>query len=94
MKEIVVPKIFDVILRRKRDEPAIPKCPDHKTDMLLRGKMGRPTRFEDQSEELYTLIYYCPVEGCNQTATVDKVNTQIPVPGESPLRPAYARRNY
>jgi hypothetical protein len=40
------------------------------------------------------LIYYCPVEGCNQTATVDKVNTQIPVPGESPLRPAYARRNY
>ena len=36
MEEIVVPKIFDVILRRERDEPPVPKCPDHKTDMVLR----------------------------------------------------------
>lgn len=89
-----MPRIFDVILRRERDYPPVPKCPDHKRDMILRGKMGRPTRFEDQSEELYTLIYYCPVEGCNETVTVDRVNTQIPVPGAAPARPPYARRNY
>lgn len=87
-------RILDVILRRERDEPAIPICPDHHVDMVLRGKMGRPTRFSDQSEEEYTLIYFCPVEGCNQTATISRVNTQIPAPGESPDRPDFARRNY
>ncbi|MDQ3695308.1 MAG: hypothetical protein M3464_17020 [Chloroflexota bacterium] len=87
-------RIFDVILRRERDEPLIPHCPDHQVEMVLRGKQGRPTRFSDQSEEEYTLIYYCPVEGCNQTATLQRLNTQIPVPGESPRRPDFARRNY
>jgi len=88
-----VQRIFDVILRRERDEPLIPHCPDHHVEMVLRGKQGRPTRFSDQSEEEYTLIYYCPVEGCNQTATLQRLNTQIPVPGESPRRPDFARRN-
>jgi hypothetical protein len=56
--------------------------------------MGRPTRFSDQSVEEYTLLYFCPIEGCNHTAVVDRVNTQIPAPGESPRRPDFARRNY
>ncbi len=85
-------RVLDVILRRDRIEPEIPHCPDHKTELALRGKQGRPTRFTDQTEEEYTLIYFCPVEGCNQTAHVGRVKTQIPVPGEPPERPAFARR--
>ncbi|CAA9548322.1 MAG: hypothetical protein AVDCRST_MAG73-2631 [uncultured Thermomicrobiales bacterium] len=85
-------RVLDVIFRRDRLEPDIPPCPDHKVDMRLRGKQGRPARFSDQTEEEYTLIYFCPVEGCNQTAQVKRVKTQIPVPGEPPERPSFARR--
>ena len=85
-------RVLDVILRRRRSEPVIPVCPDHHLEMRLRGKQGRPTRFADQTEEEYTLIYFCPVEGCNHTAQVKRVHTQIPVPGEAPERPAYVRR--
>lgn len=85
-------RIIDVVLRRERPEPPIPLCPDHKIEMFLRGKMGRPTRFNSQTEEEYTLIYFCPVPNCNHTAETKKVATQIPVPGESPARPAFARR--
>ncbi len=85
-------RLLDVVLRRARREPATPICPDHKTEMRLRGKQGRPTRFSDQTEEEYTLIYFCPVAGCNYSAAVKRVKTQIPVPGETPERPAFARR--
>lgn len=85
-------RILDIILRRDRIEPAIPMCLDHRVEMRLRGKQGRPTRFDYQTEEEYTLIYFCPVEGCNQTAQLKRVKTQIPVPGEPPERPAFARR--
>jgi len=87
-----VQRILDVILRRERLDPPIPLCPDHKSEMHLRGKQGRPARFTSQSEEEYTLIYFCPVPYCNHTAEVKRVATQIPVPGESPPRPTYARR--
>jgi hypothetical protein len=83
--------MLDIILGRERDIPAIPVCPDHKVEMHLRGKLGRPTRFTDQTEEEYTLIYYCPTEECNQTDTRDRAKSQIPVPGEAPERPAFAR---
>ena len=85
-------RILDVVLRRERVEPAIPTCPDHEIEMRLRGKQGRPTRFTDQTEEEYTLIYFCPVERCNETALVKRVKTQIPVPGEAPERPGFSRR--
>ena len=88
----MVQRVLDVIFRRERDEPEVPLCPDHQTEMRLRGKQGRPTRFSDQTEEEYTLIYFCPVEGCNQTVHRKQVRTQIPVPGESPERPLFARR--
>lgn len=85
-------RILDVILRRERPEPAIPVCSSHGVEMHLRGKQGRPTRFSSQTEEEYTLIYFCPVPGCNETAQVRRVKTQIPVPGEAPPRPDFARR--
>lgn len=84
-------RVLDVILRRTRPEPEVPSCPEHKVEMRLRGKQGRPTRFADQTEEEYTLIYFCPVEGCNETAQLKRVKTQIPVPGEPPERPAFSR---
>lgn len=86
-----MPSLLDVIFRRAHDEPDIPVCPDHKVEMRLRGKLGRPARFEDQSESEYTLIYFCPIEQCNQSETRSKVRTQIPVPGESPERPTFSR---
>lgn len=85
-------RIIDVVLRRVKPEPPIPLCPDHKTVMHLRGKQGRPTRFASQTEEEYTLIYFCPVPNCNQTAETKRVATQIPVPGESPERPTFSRK--
>ena len=89
----MVHKMLDVVFRRNRVEPEIPVCPDHRVDMRLRGKQGRPTRFTAQTEEEYTLIYFCPVEGCNHTDTRTRVKTQIAVPGEFPERPSFARRD-
>ena len=88
----MVQRVLDVILRRDRVEPEVPLCPDHELEMRLRGKQGRPTRFSDQTEEEYTLIYFCPVEGCNHSVARKQVQTQIPVPGEPPERPLFARR--
>jgi hypothetical protein len=86
-----MPSLLDVIFRRVQEPPAIPVCPDHDVEMQLRGKLGKPTRFTEQSEEEYTLIFYCPVRGCDQTDTREKVRTQVPVPGESPKRPLFSR---
>ncbi len=72
-------RLLDVVLRRDRLEPAIPHCSDHKVEMALRGKQGRPTRFSDQTEEEYTLIYFCPVEGCNHTAHVSRKASAVNV---------------
>jgi len=85
--------MLDMLFGRERSESLVPVCPGHQTEMRLRGKQGRPTRFTDQTEEEYTLIYFCPVEGCNETAAVKRVHTQIPVPGEPPARPSFARRD-
>lgn len=79
------------IFRRKEVQPQTPTCPDHGVEMRLRGKLGRPARFADQREAEYTLIFYCPVDGCNQTAMRERTRAQIPVAGESPSRPSYAR---
>lgn len=87
-----MPSLIDVIFRREQDEPEIPVCPDHRRQMRLRGKLGKPTRFFDQSESEYTLIYFCPEDSCNATDTRVKVRTQVPVPGESPNRPTFSGR--
>lgn len=85
-------RLLDLLLRRSAPPPAIPSCPDHKIEMRLRGKMGRPARFSDTTEEEYTLIYFCPVPDCNQTAERKQSRSQIPVPGEAQTRPSFARR--
>lgn len=88
----VVARVLDIVFRRSRPEPAVPTCQDHEVEMHLRGKMGRPSRFTDMTEESYTLIYFCPVPGCDHTAEVTPSRTQIPVPGAAPDRPSFARR--
>jgi hypothetical protein len=84
-------RMLDIILGRVHEVPAIPVCPDHMLEMQLRGKLGRPARFTDQTEEEYTLVYFCPEENCDHTETRDQVRTQIPVPNEPPERPKFAR---
>ncbi len=86
-----MPSLMDTIMRRTQYEPLVPVCPVHNVEMRLRGKLGRPSRFADQTEEEYTVIYFCPVDKCNETATRSNVRTQIPVPGASPHRPMFSR---
>jgi len=87
----MVMKYINWALRREIDGPDIPVCPDHKVEMRLRGMQGRPARFSNQTEGEYTHIYFCAIEGCNQTAERKVAKTQVPVPGEAPQRPSYAR---
>lgn len=86
-----MPSLLDMILGRRADENKAPVCPNHDLEMDLRGKIGRPSRFAAMSEEDYTLIYFCPVEDCNETAERNVRRTQIPVPGRSPKRPDFSR---
>lgn len=86
-----MPNLLDRILSREANDPDIPECPAHHVEMHLRGKLGRPSRFADQHEQEYTLIYFCPVSNCNETATRTQLRTQIPVPGASPERPLFSR---
>lgn len=88
-----MPNLLDIIFRRTAADPEIPVCSDHHVDMWLRGKLGRPSRFADQAEEEYTLIYYCPEDGCNHTAERSQIRRQISVSGEPPERPSFARLN-
>ena len=90
----MVSRILDVIFRRAVVEPPIPICPDHKVEMQLRGKMGRPTRFSDMMQETYTVIYFCPVPGCDNTAEREQARAQIAVPDLPPARPAFSRRGH
>lgn len=88
----MVQRIIDLALGRRQPEPDVPVCAEHGVEMRMRGKLGRPTRFLDQTEEEYTLIYFCPVEGCNETAERNRSKTQIPIAGAAPERPLFARR--
>lgn len=83
--------LLDVIYRRESDSPEAPVCPDHHVEMQIRGKLGKPTRFAEQAQAEYTMIYFCPTPGCNHTELRPAVRTQIPVPGEAPDRPVFAR---
>lgn len=89
----MVQRILDWVFNRKRVEPDVPLCPNHHTPMQMRGVIGRPTRFNYQTEETYTVIYFCPIQGCAETAETQLAMTQIPVPGAAPRRPDYARRD-
>jgi hypothetical protein len=89
----VVQRILDWVFKRERPKPEVPVCPNHHVPMQMRGVVGRPTRFSYQTEETYTVIYFCPVAGCAETAEVQLAMLQIPVPGVAPPRPDYARRD-
>jgi hypothetical protein len=89
----VVQRVLDWVFNRHRDEPEVPVCALHDVPMQMRGVMGRPARFSYQTEETYTVIYFCPVTGCDETAQTQLAMTQIPVPGAAPKRPGYARRD-
>lgn len=88
----MVMKYVNWVIRREVDEPEIPVCPDHGVPMRLRGTFGKPARFNRQTEEVYTRIYFCPVEGCNDTELRETPYSQAPFPGEAPGRPIYARK--
>jgi hypothetical protein len=89
----VVQRVLDWVFKRERVRPDVPLCPEHNVPMLMRGVMGAPTRFSYQTEETYTVIYFCPVPGCAEVAEVEMAMTQIPVPGAAPRRPYFARRD-
>lgn len=75
------------------DQSEWPMCPRHDVRMDLFKKVGKPTRFTDQETETYTLIFRCPVAGCDETATRTRLRTQVPVPGEQTDRPSWAERD-
>jgi hypothetical protein len=89
----VVQRVLDWVFRRERPKPDIPLCPEHDVPMQMRGVVGTPARFSYQTEEVYTVIYFCPVPGCSETAEQTLAMTQIPVPGAAPRRPYYARQD-
>jgi hypothetical protein len=89
----VVQRVLDWVFKRERVKPDVPLCPDHHVPMMMRGVIGQPARFTYQTEETYTVIYFCPVLGCDETAEDQMSMTQIPVPGASPARPDFARRD-
>lgn len=74
-------------------EEETPVCPDHGVEMELFKKVGKPARFADQATQTYTLLYRCPVPGCDHTATRERVRNQIPVAGEQTARPAWSKQD-
>lgn len=73
-----------------QDEPV---CRTHGVPMALQKKVGRPARFHEQQTQSYTMIYRCPVPGCDETETRTRIRTQIPAPGEFTERPEWALRD-
>jgi hypothetical protein len=90
---MAIQRSVDWLLGREQPDD-IPHCPDHDEPMELFKKVGKPARYNDQETETYSLLFRCPVPGCNQTAVREWRRTQIPVPGAAPPRPRWAlRRN-
>ncbi len=75
------------------EDEEVPICPDHGVEMVLFKKVGKPARFSDQATQTYTLLYRCPVPGCDNTAERQRVRNQIPVVGEQTTRPIWAKQD-
>ncbi len=86
-------KVLGWVRGEVADDSHWPECPRHEVRMELFKTVGRPARFLDQETETYTLLFRCPVEACDEQATRSRARTQIPVPGERPLRPPWAERD-
>ncbi|CCF83119.1 hypothetical protein [Nitrolancea hollandica] len=78
---------------KKPPADEVPVCPVHKTPMVLRAKLGKPVRFTNQQTQAYTLIFRCALPTCNETIEIERVRGQVPVPGELPDRPSWAKRS-
>jgi hypothetical protein len=70
-----------------------PICPVHGEPMVFVKVVGKAAKYTDQENQTYTLIFRCPVPGCDETATRTRLRTQIPAPGEGPRRPSWAARD-
>jgi len=88
----VLERLRGWVLGQPVEQDEIPSCPDHRTQMELYRKVGKPARFSDQETEAYELIFRCPVPGCGNSATRRRIRNQIPVPGEVTDRPGWAER--
>lgn len=88
-----MPSLLERITGRREKDSGVPVCPDHHVEMLLRGKLGRPARFADQTASEYTLVYMCPEPDCDEKAERSVLRNQVAVPGAQPDRPFFARRN-
>lgn len=75
------------------NDDSTPVCPDHHVDLRLRGKIGRPARFHDQTLSEYTMIYVCPHDDCSYSESRTVQRNQAAIPGAAPERPAFARVN-
>jgi hypothetical protein len=89
----VLQKVLDWARGEVAEETDWPVCPLHDERMELFKTVGTPTRFTDQETTRYTLLYRCPVPGCDEQATRDRLRTQVPVPGEKTKRPSWAQRD-
>lgn len=88
-----MPSLIERITGRREKDSGVPVCPDHQLEMVLRGKVGRPARFADQTASEYRLIYICPVPDCDEKADRPVLRNQAAVPGAAPERPVFSRRN-
>jgi len=75
------------------EDESVPECPDHGVEMDLFKYVGKPARFSGQATQTYTLIYRCPVPGCDRIAERERVRYQIPVRGEQTRRPAWLKND-
>ena len=75
------------------EDESAPECPDHGVEMDLFKYVGKPARFSGQATQTYTLIYRCPVPGCDRIAERERVRYQIPVRGEQTRRPAWLKND-
>ncbi len=85
--------MIERITGRREKDSGIPVCPEHGVEMLMRGKLGRPARFDDQTASEYTLLYVCPTADCAYQESRSVLRNQAAVPGAQPERPKFSRRN-
>lgn len=90
----VLQSILDWIRGTAPENEEWPVCPVHYQPMELIRTLGTAARYSDQESVPYTLLYRCAVEGCDEQATRDRLRTQVPVPGTSTKRPAWAERDH
>ncbi len=88
-----MPSMIERITGRREKDSGAPVCPEHGVELLLRGKLGRPARFADQTASEYKLLYVCPIADCDYQEARSVLRNQAAIPGAQPERPKFSRRN-